>query len=87
MMLEEDVVQYAGPKGKHNTAGRACYRHGHEQTAVVMGGKKIETERPRVRAANGEGELALPTLMTFQSEDPLPSWRGCWPGCEHQKVF
>jgi putative transposase len=71
MMLEEDVVQYAGPKGKHNTAGRTGYRHGHEQTTVVMGGKKIHTKRPRVRDANGEGELGLPTLIKFQSEDPL----------------
>jgi putative transposase len=71
MMLEEDVVQYAGPKGKHNTTGRIGYRHGHEQTTVVMGGKKINTKRPRVRDANGEGELVLPTLIKFQSEDPL----------------
>lgn len=71
MMLEEDVVQYAGPKGKHDTDGRIGYRHGHEQTTVVMGGKKIHTERPRVRATDGSGELSLPTLTKFQSEDPL----------------
>ena len=47
MMLEEDVVQYAGPKGKHDTTGRIGYRHGHERTTVVMGGEKIYTERPR----------------------------------------
>jgi len=71
MMLEEDVVQYAGPKGKHNTTGRTGYRHGHEQTTVVMGGKKIHTKRPRVRDTHGVGELVLPTLVKFQSEDPL----------------
>lgn len=71
MMLEEDVVQYAGPKGKHNTIERAGYRHGYEQTTVVMGGRKIHTKRPRVRDANGGGELPLPTLTKFQSEDPL----------------
>lgn len=71
MMLEEDVTQYAGPKGKHYTAGRTGYRHGHEQTTVVMGGKKIHTKRPRVRSVNGNGELPLPTLAQFQSEDPL----------------
>ena len=38
MMLEEDVVQYAGPKGKHNTTGRICIRLGLEQTTVVRGG-------------------------------------------------
>ncbi len=82
MMLEEDVTQYAGPKGKHYTAGRTGYRHGHEQTTVVMGGKKIHTKRPRVRSVNGNGgELPLPTLAQFQSEDPLnggPLWPDCW---------
>ncbi len=71
MMLEEDVTQYAGPKGKHGTAGRTGYRHGHEQTTVVMGGKKIHTKRPRVRSVDGNAELPLPTLAQFQSEDPL----------------
>ena len=71
MMLEEDVMQYAGPKGKHGTTGRIGYRHGQEQTTVVMGGKKIHTKRPRVRSVNGDGELPLPTLAQFQSEDPL----------------
>lgn len=71
MMLEEDVTMYAGPKGRHGTAGRVGYRHGSEQTMVVMGGKKIHTRRPRVRNLSGDGELPLPTLAQFQSEDPL----------------
>lgn len=36
-----------------------------------MGGKKIHTKRPRVRSVNRDGELPLPTLAQFQSEDPL----------------
>lgn len=71
MMFEEDVTMYAGPKGKHGTAKRVGYRHGSDQTTVVMGGKKIHVERPRVRAADGSGELPLPSLGQFQSEDPL----------------
>ncbi|HOR46461.1 MAG TPA: IS256 family transposase [Caldisericia bacterium] len=70
MMLEEDVAQYAGPKGKHKTAGRTGYRHGTEKTTVVMGGSKVRADRPRVRALDG-GELPLPTLGLFQNEDPL----------------
>ena len=31
MMFEEDVEQYAGPKGKHRTEGRTGYRHGTEK--------------------------------------------------------
>ncbi|MGI6625562.1 MAG: IS256 family transposase [Limnochordia bacterium] len=71
MMFEEDVTMYAGPKGKHGTEERVGYRHGSDQTTVVMGGKKIHVERPRVRAADGSGELSLPSLGQFQSEDPL----------------
>ena len=71
MMFEEDVTMYAGPKGKHGTVERVGYRHGSDQTTVVMGGQKIRVERPRVRAADGSGELALPSLGQFQSEDPL----------------
>lgn len=71
MMFEEDVEEYAGSKGKHNTEGRTGYRHGTEKTTVVMGGKKIRVDRPRVRAVDGSGELPLETLNAFQSEDPL----------------
>ena len=71
MMLEEDVEQYAGPKGKHNYAERSGYRHGTENTTVVMGGKKIRVDRPRVRAVDGSGELPLETLALFQTEDQL----------------
>ena len=71
MMLEEDVTQYAGPKGKHNMKGRTGYRHGTDKTTVVMGGRKVRADRPRVRAIDGSGELPLETLSVFQSEDPL----------------
>lgn len=73
MMLEKDVEQYAGPKGKHNTKERSGYRHGTEKTTVVMGGKKIRVDRPRVRAQDGSGELPLETLGLLQNEDPLNS--------------
>ncbi len=71
MMLEEDVEQYAGPKGKHNKNERIGYRHGTEKTTVVMGGKKVRVDRPRARAVDGSSELPLETLHLFQTEDPL----------------
>lgn len=71
MMLEEDVEKYAGPKGKHKTEGRCGYRHGTDKTTVVMGGKKAQIDRPRVRSIDGSGELPLETLGLFQNEDPL----------------
>ena len=71
MMLEEDVKEYTGPKGKHKTPGRTGYRHGSDKTTVVMGGKKVRVDRPRVRSTDGSSELPLETLEVFQEEDPL----------------
>lgn len=71
MMLEEDIEQHTGPKGKHNNEDRTAYRHGTEKTTVVMGGKKIRVDRPRARALDGSGELSLETLALFQAEDQL----------------
>ena len=71
MMLEENVEQYAGPRGKHGTPERTGYRHGIEDTTVVLGGQKVRVKRPRVRAVDGSGELPLESLSQFQKEDPL----------------
>ncbi len=68
-MLELDVEELAGKKGKHNP-NRKAYRHGSEQTKVVLGGEKRSVEKPRVRGINGV-ELALPSLALFQNEDTL----------------
>ena len=67
-LFEQDVEEIAGPKGKHNK-NRAAYRHGTEQTQVVYGDKKISVSKPRVRG-NGH-EIPLPSLESFQSENPL----------------
>jgi transposase-like protein len=69
-MLELDVEALAGKKGKRNP-DRKAYRHGYEQTKVVLGGEKRSVEKPRVRSADGKSELPLPSLPLFQNEDPL----------------
>lgn len=81
MMLEEDVARYAGPKGKHKTPNRTGYRHGSDKTTVVMGGKKVRVDRPRVRATDGSGELPLETLEIFQKRTHLirQLWQGFCP--------
>jgi len=68
-MLEADVTELAGPKGKHQE-DRKAYRHGTEKSRVVLGGEKVAIKRPRVRSMEDE-ELPLPTLGLFQREDPL----------------
>jgi len=68
-MLELDVTELVGEKGKHNKS-RAAYRHGSENTKVVLGGEKLSIQKPRVRSLEG-GELSLSTLALFQDEEPL----------------
>ena len=68
-LLEADATALAGEKGRHDS-GRTAYRHGSEQTKVVMGGEKRDIRRPRVRSKDGV-EMSLPTLAAFQDEEPL----------------
>lgn len=68
-MLEADVVEYAGEKGRHNK-DRTAYRHGSENTKVVLGGEKRQIKKPRVRSTT-DNELPLPTLKLFQDEKHL----------------
>lgn len=68
-MMAEEAEEKAGPKGKHNK-NRTIYRHGTEETSVVIGGQKVKIERPRLRNTQNE-EVGLEILEQFQSEDAL----------------
>jgi hypothetical protein len=69
-MFGEDGERLCGPAGKHN-AGRAGYRHGSEAGSVTLGGRRVAVPRPRVRAADGSGELHLPSYDLFSSTEVL----------------
>ena len=69
-MFGEDAERLCGPEGKHNP-GRAGYRHGSEAGAVTLGGRRVPVSRPRVRAADGSGELRLPSYDLFSSTEIL----------------
>ena len=69
-MLEEDVAAVAGPKGRHDPAGRLAYRHGDQESSVVLGGRKVAVSRPRVRGVAG-GEVSLPIWAAFAGEELL----------------
>src|SRR5579875_1602404 len=60
-LMEESVTAIAGPKGKHQP-GRRAVRHGSEAGSV---------RRPRVRAADGSGELPVPAYELFSGTDLL----------------
>src|SRR5690349_1229957 len=69
-MFEGDVARLCGPGGKHNPE-RAGYRHGTEAGSVTLGGRRLAVTRPRVRAADGSGELHLPSYDLFSSTEVL----------------
>jgi putative transposase len=69
-LLEEEVVDVVGAKGKHNP-GRTAVRHGHESGEVTLGGRRVAVERPRVRSADGRSEVRLQTYEHFADRDPL----------------
>ncbi len=69
-LMEEEVDEVVGPKGKHDR-GRTALRHGHESGEVTLGGRRVQVERPRVRSADGQAELRLATYEHFAERDPL----------------
>jgi hypothetical protein len=69
-LLEEEVVEVVGAKGKHDPA-RVAVRHGHESGEVTLGGRRVQVERPRVRSADGRSELPLEAYAHFADRDPL----------------
>jgi putative transposase len=69
-MFAEDSERLCGPGGRHNPA-RTGYRHGTGAGSVTLGGRRLPVTRPRVRAADGSGELRLPSYDLFSSADVL----------------
>jgi putative transposase len=69
-LMEEEVTDVVGPKGKHDPE-RSAVRHGHEAGEVTLGGRRLAVERPRVRTADDESELSLETYRHFADRDPL----------------
>ena len=69
-LMEADVTVLAGPKGKHNMT-RTAVRHGRERGSVTLGGRRVPLTRPRVRAADGSGELPIPSYELFTSTEIL----------------
>ena len=69
-LMEEDVTAACGPKGRHDPQRRAT-RHGHERGSVTLGGRRVPVQRPRMRAADGCGELPVPTYELFSSTEVL----------------
>jgi transposase-like protein len=69
-LMDADVTALAGPKGRHDQ-GRTAVRHGRESGSVTLGGRRVPVTRPRVRAADGAGELPIPSYRLFTSTEIL----------------
>ena len=69
-MMEESVTAVAGPRGRHQN-DRVAVRHGSEAGSVVLGGRRVPVRRPRVRAADGSGELPVSAYDVFTGTDLL----------------
>jgi putative transposase len=69
-VMEAEVDEVVGPKGKHNRDRRSV-RHGHDGGEVTLGGRRVPVERPRARAVDGSREVELESYRHFADRDPL----------------
>ena len=69
-LMEADVAAACGPRGAHNP-DRAATRHGTERGSVTLGGRRVPITRPRVRAADGTGEVSVPAYEVFNGTELL----------------
>ncbi len=69
-LMEQEVTEVVGERGRHDP-DRSAVRHGHEAGEVTLGGRRVGVARPRVRAADGSGEVSLSVYRHFADRDPL----------------
>jgi putative transposase len=69
-LFEAEVVELAGPKGRHD-AGRTHNRHGTVNGTVTLGGRQVSVSRPRVRTADDTAEASLATYQAAKATDLL----------------
>jgi putative transposase len=70
-LMDAEVVELAGPKGKHDPA-RVAMRHGGEQGTVTLGGRRLAVRRPRVRSTGTDAhEVQLECSAAFTATDLL----------------
>ncbi|MEO7352296.1 MAG: IS256 family transposase, partial [Marmoricola sp.] len=65
-LMQADVSAVCGPRGKQDS-DRVATRHGTERGSVTLGGRRVPVTRPRVRAADGSGEMPVPAYDLFNS--------------------
>lgn len=75
-LLEQERTRLVGPAEAHNPEGKYG-RAGTAKSSLVLGGRKVKLDRPRVRTKVKKGsneqsvEVPLETWEAFSKEDPL----------------
>ena len=69
-LMQADVTAVCGPRGRHDP-DRTAVRHGTGRRSVTLGGRRVPVSRPRVRAADGSGELPVPAYELFTGTELL----------------
>ena len=67
--LEAERTALCGARYAHQEQ-RQAVRAGHVPSSLVLGGRRVEIQRPRVRSSDGH-ELGLPSWPAWSSRDPL----------------
>lgn len=68
-LLEQERAQLCGVRYRHD-ADRGASRAGYAPGELVLGGRRVQVKRPRVRSRDGQ-EVPLPSWERFAAEDPL----------------
>ncbi|MDQ4103820.1 MAG: hypothetical protein M3186_08975 [Actinomycetota bacterium] len=58
------------PQG-HHARERTAVRHGHSAGSASLGGRWVPVTRPRIHAANGSGQVAVPSYEPFSHIEVL----------------
>ena len=69
-LMSTDLEAACGLRGKHDPT-RTAVRHGSEAGSVTLGGRRVPVSRPRMRAADGSGELAVASDELFSQTEVL----------------
>ncbi len=67
--LEAERTALCGERYAHQER-RQAVRAGHVPSSLVLGGRRVEIQRPRARSTDGH-ELRLPSWQGWSSHDPL----------------
>jgi transposase-like protein len=70
-LLEDEVTRLCGARYERRP-DRTHTRYGRQGGVVTLGGQKLPVARPRVRRADGGGEVALETYAKLQSPGAMP---------------